>query len=664
MKSTTIHAKILSRWVAAGRWLILLGLAATLALGAERPVQALDQRVQGLMTRWRLPGASIAVVREGKLVHARGYGLANVADRVEAKAQTQFRIASVSKPLTAVAILRLLERGAIELDRPVFGYLEEWKPFLGDPRMEAITIRHLLQHRGGWDSDKNGDPCFPEYSDLLALGASFPPSREELLAYVLQQPLEFAPGSREAYSNFGYVLLGRVIERVTGLPYEEAVRELVFAPFGAGAAHIGQSVPAAGDENPAAGMEEEARYYDHPKATLGLSIFHADPVPAPRVYGGFSLDLIDAAGGWVSSAPELAKVFSSLLGDRDPLLAPPVARLLASQAPGETGKPGWYGLGVNVVETPFGEIWGHAGRLEGSVAWWVRLPDNTNLVFLANSAPALARTDEFLADLEQSLLTGLLEVVEWPEEDLWVEYLPQGPRLSGDAVRNLADRSAAIAPGALVRIAGSGLGPVRRLAFDGSRPSAPNELGGVSVTIGGRPAPLLSVGSLSIEAIVPQGLPVNASVPITVRAGGQESPPQLTLLRETAPALFRSNGSQDAAAVLNSDGSKNTPANPAAPGSVISLFLTGAGATMPALEDGAIATAPGGTPLAELRVLVEDMPAAVLYAGAAPGLVQGVTQVNALLPGAGTAADGMWKVEVEVGGRRSAPAFLFVGAKP
>jgi uncharacterized protein (TIGR03437 family) len=437
---------------------------------------------------------------------------------------------------------------------------------------------------------------------------------------------------------------------------------LVFAPLGAGASRLGQSIPPA--NAPRHPDPVEARYYDHPGAALQPSLFHPTPVPGPRVYGGFSLDLIDAAGGWVSSAPELAVTFSSIHGVPDPLLPPNVAALLSDRAPYDHASPLWYGLGVNVLETPSGVLWSHAGRVDGTASWWVRLPDNTNLVFLANSAPADLKTAEFVADMEQTLLLGLLEVTAWPTADLTAQYLPRGPRLRQDPIRNLADGEADIAPGTLVRISGTGLGPLLRLPFDPSSGAASAELGGVSVSIGGKPAPLLSVSALAIEAIVPYGLPGNGSVPIVVRTPGQASEPVLALVRETAPAIFRRSALTDAAAALNGDGTQNGPGNPATPGTPISLFLTGAGATMPGLSDGAIADQPGYAPLAELRVFVDGQPLPVLYAGAAPGLLHGVTQVNLLLPASIAPNQGSCQLVVEAAGKRSLPARVFVGLQP
>jgi D-alanyl-D-alanine carboxypeptidase len=163
-------------------------------------------------------GAAVAVFQGGEMIHQRGYGLANVELGVAVEADTVFPICSISKPITATLMMMLVEEGLIELDAPVRRYL----PAFG---LDAITLRHLLTHTSGL-ANYNAGERFLRHEGRLALPAA------KRLAFLLAQPAEFTPGERYAYCNTGYVLLGFIIEAVTGRRFHEVLRERVFAPCG------------------------------------------------------------------------------------------------------------------------------------------------------------------------------------------------------------------------------------------------------------------------------------------------------------------------------------------------------------------------------------------------------------------------------------------------
>ena len=132
-----------------------------------------------LLEKWEVPGESVAIAKDGRLLLARGYGLADVAEIDPVKPDSLFRIASISKPITAVAILQLVEEGVLELEDKVFEILGEFQPPEGatkDPRLEEITVLHLLQHTGGWDRDQSYDPMWIRegFRESLAYRSQFP----------------------------------------------------------------------------------------------------------------------------------------------------------------------------------------------------------------------------------------------------------------------------------------------------------------------------------------------------------------------------------------------------------------------------------------------------------------------------------------------------------
>ncbi len=217
--------------------------------GAAVPgMEPYDQSVRALMKQYAIPGGAVAVVRDGKLFYARGFGYADVENKTPVQPDALFRIASVSKPITSAAIMKLVEEGKLELDDRVAPFIAHLTPAPGatvDPRWEQITVRHLLSHSGGWDRAKpNGgfDPIDRPGIAAAVVNAPAPASPETLIRYMKGMPLDFNPGEKFAYSNFGYIILGRVIERVSGMPYEEYVRARVLGPVGANRTRQGSSL--------------------------------------------------------------------------------------------------------------------------------------------------------------------------------------------------------------------------------------------------------------------------------------------------------------------------------------------------------------------------------------------------------------------------------------
>ena len=177
----------------------------------------------------------MAIVKNGRLVYARGFGYADIDRKEPVKPTSLFRIASVSKTITAVAILKLVEQRKLEPDVRVFDLLKlEDKVTKGatvDKRWKQITVSHLLRHQGGWNRAKSGDPIDVGL-DVLSFNRAAPPlTTDHLIRYMLGRPLDFDPGTQYAYSNFGYCLLGRVVEAASGRPYEDYVREEVLKPM-------------------------------------------------------------------------------------------------------------------------------------------------------------------------------------------------------------------------------------------------------------------------------------------------------------------------------------------------------------------------------------------------------------------------------------------------
>ena len=166
------------------------------------------------------PGAAVIVTENGKTVYAAGRGLADVERKVAITPETHFRLGSITKQFTAAAIMKLVEQGKISLDDPLSKYLPDY------PAASAsATVRQLLNHSGGMMS-YTGIPGW-----MVEAKTSRAYSTDQLIAEFKDMPPPFKPGAKMDYNNSGYVLLGAILERVTGKSWDQAVGDLVVAPL-------------------------------------------------------------------------------------------------------------------------------------------------------------------------------------------------------------------------------------------------------------------------------------------------------------------------------------------------------------------------------------------------------------------------------------------------
>lgn len=269
-----------------------------------------DDLVPQLLQKYDIPGCAIAVMNRDQLVMSRGYGWANREGKVPVAPDSLFRIAGLSKTITSAAILMLAQSGKLKLDAPVFDVLNDMKPLDGatpDPRLAKITIRQLLQGSGGWDAGASFDPFDRLAQIALATKQPAPPDNTALIRYMMGQPLQFDPGTKSVNSNFGYLLLGRVIEKVSGIGYEDFVNAQLFTPIGATSFRLA----ATRDQERDAG---EVKYYDYKGAAKVASLFDANTF-ASRPDGAIGMESRGASEGWVCSAPDFLRFVSVIDGD-------------------------------------------------------------------------------------------------------------------------------------------------------------------------------------------------------------------------------------------------------------------------------------------------------------------------------------------------------------
>ena len=335
-----------------------------------------EPAIKGLMTQYGVPGASVAIAYRGKMVYQGGIGLSDVAAGEKVTAQTRFRIASVSKALTAVTVLRLFEESLpAALDQKVFGpqgllpdaaFPEYAKP--KDPRVLDITLRDLLQHTSGWSID-GYDPQFDLVNVAREMGVPAPASPRTIIAYMLgHHQLGAAPGSQVMYSNFGYNILGRIIEYKTGKPYAQAVQETVLRRAGADAMFI----PAASG---AIRMPAETVYYDYPNAEPASSV-DGSGRKGPASYVGLDFNSMDAHGGWAGTPADLVRFALALqqTNGKPGLLSPETMKLVSQRSPRFPDSQ--YGLAFNVLDENGVRILERPGALVGGTYAIVQMRDD------------------------------------------------------------------------------------------------------------------------------------------------------------------------------------------------------------------------------------------------------------------------------------------------
>ena len=385
-----------------------------------------DQIIPDLMRKFAIPGGAVAVLHDGRLIYARGFGYADVENKTPVQPDALFRIASVSKPITAAAIMKLVEEGKLELDDRVAPFIAHLTPRPGatvDPRWEQITIRHLLTHTGGWDSTKpNGgfDPMYRPVIAATAVNAPAPATAETIIRYMKGLPLDFNPGEKYVYSNFGYAILGRVIERVSGMPYEEYVRARVLQPLGAVRTRQGKT-------RMRDALPDEVKYYVPESPGLGMtaplvpSVFPGEgTVPIP--YGGFHLEASDASGAWVSSTVDLLRFLAGVDGraNRPDILSAGLVAEMTSSGPTVCASGAcYYAFGWLVRPTQGDATWSHAGSNPGTSSLLVRSHHNFSWVALFN---ARSPTGTLAGELDAALWDAVASITSVPTHDLFSSF--------------------------------------------------------------------------------------------------------------------------------------------------------------------------------------------------------------------------------------------------
>lgn len=369
--------------------------------------QDLEVRIASILKRYDMKGASIAVARDGKLVFAKGLGHADIEKEERVEPGHMFRIASISKLITATTIIKLREFGLLDLDDKVFGREGILNDSLylnyRDPRVEKITVRNLLEHSAGW-SHRFGDHLFMSHIISREMKVDLPVRSTDIIRFALSKRLHYNPGSGTSYSNLGYVILGEVIEKISGLPYEDYVREAILFPLGIKDMRIGKNLEADRFNN-------EVKYYEQYNAFKVNSIYDIGEL-VPKSYGGNDIEVLGAAGGWIASPSELLRLIVAIDDKNDVpnIISDESIALMSNTGSSLNRTIGWS------RSDRAGNYW-RTGTFAGTSALVIRQNNGITWSVLFNSSTykgsALSR------EINREVQSALNKIEKWPDHDLF-----------------------------------------------------------------------------------------------------------------------------------------------------------------------------------------------------------------------------------------------------
>ena len=356
-------------------------------------LEGMDRKVEAYLRKWWMKGASLAIMRNDSLLYAKGYGWADEEKEQKMEPGNILRMASVSKLITAAGIMVLQDKGMLSIKDTVFGptgILNDTIYKFRDRNYKKITVEHLLRHQAGF----RRDPLFSSRDVMHQLKLDHAPSAEDYIGLVMRQSLRFKPGSWQKYSNFGYLLLSRIIEEVSGMPYEKFIQKEVLQKAGCYDMHIAGIYYEDKRKN-------EVRYYTNEGEGKYVDEYNRSGRTVERCYGGNDITLLSGAGAWCGSPIELARFVASIDGrDEVPdIISKEAVRQMTEYMDKDT-----YSLGWNDTNPRKG--WSRTGTLSGTSALVKYFPDGECWIMITNTStwkgPSQTKyTDELFKKLRQ-----------------------------------------------------------------------------------------------------------------------------------------------------------------------------------------------------------------------------------------------------------------------
>lgn len=386
-----------------------LNLMLTNEMSEVQELAGLDKKMKNYLRKWFIKGGSLAIMRNDSLVYAKGYGWAEEEKEIPMEPGHIMRMASVSKLITAVGVMVLQDKGMLSIKDTVFGpsgILQgtQLDSLIKDKNCHKITIEHLLRHQAGFYRD----PLFSSRDIMHLMQLDHAPEADDYFRFVLPKRLRFQPGEWQRYSNFGYLLLSRIIEEVSGKSYEDFIKEDVLRPAGVYDMHIAGIYY---DDK----RENEVRYYTHEGDGKFIEEYNNSGRIVERCYGGNNIPMLSGAGAWCGSPAELARLVASIDGRNE--VPDIISKEAVEQMTGYYDKD-TFSLGWNDTHPAKG--WSRTGTLSGTTALVKYFPDGECWILITNSStwkgPGQARYTDALFKQCRELYSAKLPAINLFEE--------------------------------------------------------------------------------------------------------------------------------------------------------------------------------------------------------------------------------------------------------
>lgn len=337
----------------------------------------MDSLIEGYLKRWEINGAQLVITRNDSLFYARGFGYADKEKGIKMQPNMVMRFASVSKLITAVGIMKLWEMHKLKMSDKVFGekgILNDtlYNNSIKDERYYDITVEQLLRHKAGFNNYA-GDPMFSTRYIIMQNHLTTPPDHKTLLRILLKRHLGYTPGQAKCYSNLGYMLLSMIIEKKSGMKYEDFMQKYVLHPAGCFDFHIAGTYYE--DRRP-----NEVKYYMH-QGSVNVYEYNNSGKMVPRCYGENDVPRLAGAGAWCGSAAELSRLIVSIDGIpyvKD-ILSKKSIEFMTKEQPDHNFSVGWN-------YTANGKPWIRTGSLSGTSALVLKYPDGQCWILITNTS--------------------------------------------------------------------------------------------------------------------------------------------------------------------------------------------------------------------------------------------------------------------------------------
>lgn len=393
-----------------------------------------DVNVNNFLTTYGIPGATFAIAKDGKIIYMRAFGNANLANNIPVLPNNLFRVASISKTITSIALMKMWQNGQVSMSAKVFGpggILQNHPVFssanITDNKIFNITVQQLLEHSAGWVNTINCYPnptapypyfipgCEPILVPLrvtMLTGTPNPVQKDAIVKFVLEKGLDFNPGTGYSYNNVGYIILGKVIEQISGVSYEKYVQDSIFTPLGMFDMHLAKTLLI--DK-----QEREVEYFGNGDSTLSV---YGTGNYVPWEYGGSNVTALDATGGWMGSTRDIMKLLVAVDGfaTKPDILSPAAISLMTT--PSATNPNYAKGWDVNVANK-----WWHFGSFDGTASELVRTANGYTSVIILNKRNLT--TGQFWIDLDNLPVNCIASAGTLPTFDLM-----ESPKVNSSAI--------------------------------------------------------------------------------------------------------------------------------------------------------------------------------------------------------------------------------------